>query len=97
MKMLFQKRTYFGWAGLFIVPFLIAIAVHFNRGSAGAPKTPSRTAPDFYFGIIAANGLYVAIAALFALSCLLLPLLAAVSGSQTACRPRPKRVPCAPP
>jgi ABC-2 type transport system permease protein len=83
IKVLFQKRTYFGWAGLFIVPFLMAIAVHFNSdGSAGRPGAQQDPA-GFYFSIISANGLYVAIASLFALAVSLLPLIAAVSGSQT--------------
>ncbi len=81
-KLLYQKRTYFGWAGLFVVPFLIAIAVHFSPGP-GMHANGQQNPADFYFGVIAVNGLYVAIAALTALSVFLLPLLAAVSGSQT--------------
>jgi len=80
LKILFQKRTYFGWAGLFVVPFIIATAVYFHPG--GGPGR-HQEAGDFYFSIITANGLYVAIASLLALSVFLLPLLAAVSGSQT--------------
>jgi ABC-2 type transport system permease protein len=82
MKVLFQKRTYFGWAGIFIVPFVIAIAIYFNNGPVGPPDAQENGA-DLYFGILAANGLYLGIVALAALSTFLLPLLAAVSGSQT--------------
>jgi len=81
-KILFQKRTYFGWAGLLLVPFLVSIAVHFSPGTRGHGDF-GQTGGDFYFGIIAANGLYVAIGSLFALSAFLLPLLAAMAGSQT--------------
>ncbi len=80
IKILLQKRTYFGWAGLFVVPFIIATAVYFHPG--GGPAR-NEDAGDFYFNIVTTNGLYVAIAALLALSVFLLPLLAAVSGSQT--------------
>ena len=80
IKILFQKRTYFGWAGLFVVPFIIATAVYFSPG--GGPGRQQEVG-DFYFSIITSNGLYVAIASLLALSVFLLPLLAAMSGSQT--------------
>lgn len=79
LKILFQKRTYFGWAGLFIVPFLITAAL---RLSDGGPPDPDQGGPQF-FDLIRLNGSYVALASLFALSTFLLPLLAAMSGSQT--------------
>jgi ABC-2 type transport system permease protein len=82
-KVLFQKRTYFGWAGLFIVPFLIAIAVHFNSDGSSGGAAGEQDPAGFYFSIVFANGLYVAIGALFALAVSLLPLIAAVAGSQT--------------
>ena len=81
VKVLLQKRTYFGWAGLFVLPFIVSVAVHFSAERRGPVDT--QNGADFYFGIITANGLYVAIASLFALSAFLLPLLAAMSGSQT--------------
>jgi ABC-2 type transport system permease protein len=79
LKILFQKRTYFGWAGLFIVPFLITGAL---RLSSGGPPDPDQGGPQF-FDLIRTNGSYVAVASLFALVTFLLPLLAAMSGSQT--------------
>ena len=34
-KTLFQKRTYIGWAGLFLVPWLITLAFRFSSGGPG--------------------------------------------------------------
>jgi ABC-2 type transport system permease protein len=82
VKLLYQKRTYFGWAGLFVVPFLMAIPIYFHQGNAARPNAQAE-AGEFYFAIMAGNGLYVAIGSLVALSLFLLPLLSAVSGSQT--------------
>lgn len=81
IKILLQKRTYFGWIGLFVVPFIIATAIYFNPGDMG-PQDAQDSA-DLYFATVAQNGLYVAIVAAGALSVFLLPLLSAVSGSQT--------------
>jgi hypothetical protein len=39
-KTLFQKRTYIGWAGLFLVPFLITLAFRFS--GAGHPPGERR-------------------------------------------------------
>jgi ABC-2 type transport system permease protein len=85
VKILFQKRTYFGWVGLFLVPFLITIAMklsspHQGGGPVGGGQ---QTGPDFFFNLIESNGLYVAMGSLFALSVFLLPLLASMAGSQT--------------
>ncbi|NLE10617.1 MAG: ABC transporter permease subunit [Actinobacteria bacterium] len=79
VKILFQKRTYFGWAGLFLIPWLITIAM---RLSNEGPPPPGQGGPEFVF-LITSNGLYVALASLFALISFLLPLLASMSGSQT--------------
>ena len=78
-KILFQKRTYFGWAGLFVLPFLITVAL---RLSGEGPPPPEQGGPEFVY-LITSNGLYVAIASLFALVSFLLPLLASMAGSQT--------------
>jgi ABC-2 type transport system permease protein len=80
VKILFQKRTYFGWAGLFLIPWLITIAMRFSGD--GGPPPPEQGGPEFVF-LITSNGLYVALASLFALISFLLPLLASMSGSQT--------------
>ncbi len=78
VKLLFQKRTYFGWAGLFLIPFIITVAL---RLSTGGPPPAEQGGPEF-FDLIKDNGLLVAVASLFALVTFLLPLLAAMSGSQ---------------
>lgn len=79
LKILFQKRTYFGWTGLFLVPFLITVAM---RLSSGGPPSPEHGGPQF-INLIESNGLYVALGSLLALSTFLLPLLASMAGSQT--------------
>lgn len=82
VKTLFQKRTYLGWAGLFVVPFLIAIAFRF---SGGGPQGggPGADTGEQIFEQIRTNGIYVTMAALMALSAFLLPLLSSMSGSYT--------------
>lgn len=82
VKLRFQKRTYFGLTGLFLVPFIVSIAIRLSNGPSGHPGADQAGA-DFFFNQIATNGLYVALGTLFALSTFLLPLLAAMSGSQT--------------
>jgi ABC-2 type transport system permease protein len=82
VKILFQKRTYFGWAGLFVVPFLVTLAMRLSGGPHGHDD-PDSMGGEIFFSLIASNGLYVALGSLFALSAFLLPLLAAMSGSQT--------------
>jgi len=79
VKIFFQKRTYFGWAGLFAIPWLITVAMHFSNEG---PPPPDQGGPEFVY-LITSNGLYVALASLFALISFLLPLLASMSGSQT--------------
>jgi ABC-2 type transport system permease protein len=81
-KLLFQKRTYFGWIGLFLLPFLITVVMRFSGGDGG-PGGPEQQGGDLFFSLIKSNGLYVALGSLFAMSAFLLPLLASVSGSQT--------------
>jgi len=78
-KILFQKRTYFGWAGLFLIPFLLTAALRLSREG---PPGPEQGGPEF-FSFISSSGLYVPVASLFALVGFLLPLLAAMAGSQT--------------
>jgi len=79
VKILFQKRTYFGWVGLFLIPWLVTIAM---RLSNEGPPPPGEGGPQFVF-LITGNGLYVALASLLSLIGFLLPLLASMSGSQT--------------
>ncbi|MCL5735031.1 MAG: ABC transporter permease [Actinobacteria bacterium] len=82
LKTLFQKRTYIGWAGLFLVPFLITIAFRFSSGGPGSRGGQQDVGEQFFQGI-RTNGMYVSIAALLALATFLLPLLSSMSGSYT--------------
>ena len=82
-KLLFQRRTYFGWVGLFIVPFLITIAIRLSDGGGPQHGDPDQQGMDFFFNFIESNGLYIAVISLFALAAFLLPLLASMAGSQT--------------
>jgi len=79
LKILFQKRTYFGWVGLFLVPFIITVAM---RLSSEGPPDPAHGGP-YFIGLIKTNGLYVSVGSLLALVSFLLPLLASMAGSQT--------------
>lgn len=83
VKTLFQKRTYIGWGGLFIIPFLIMLAFRF---SSGGPHGQGGAAPDVgeqIFSQIRDNGLYLMVAALMAMATFFLPLLSSMSGSYT--------------
>ncbi|OFW60725.1 MAG: hypothetical protein A2133_03725 [Actinobacteria bacterium RBG_16_64_13] len=78
IKMLFQKRTYIGWAGLFVVPWLVSLAF---RLSSGGPHAEGTDPADTIMQLIRGNGIYVGLASLFALATFFLPLLASMSGS----------------
>lgn len=82
VKTLYQKRTYIGWAGLFLVPFIVTLAFRFSsagpRGGGGVADTG-----DQIFEQIRTNGTWVSVAVLMALATFLLPLLASMSGSYT--------------
>ncbi|MFH1833968.1 MAG: ABC transporter permease [bacterium] len=82
MKTLFQKRTYIGWAGLFLVPFLITLAFRFSSGGPDGRGGPP-DAGEQIFEQIRTNGMFVSMAALLALATFLLPLLSSMSGSYT--------------
>ncbi len=82
VKLRFQKRTYLGLAGLFVVPFLFSIAMRLATSPHGQPSG-GEEGGAFFLNELASNGLYVALGSLVALSTFLLPLLAAMSGSQT--------------
>ncbi len=82
-KTLFQKRTYIGWAGLFLVPWLITIAFRFSSGGPRGGGGGGQDQGAQIFDMVRSNGLFVALAALLALATFLLPLLASMSGSYT--------------
>jgi len=72
-KLLFQKRTYIGWAGLAAIPILVAVALNF--GGQGPQDEPGG-----FFALAADNGLLVPLAAISMLATFFLPLVAAMAG-----------------
>jgi ABC-2 type transport system permease protein len=83
VKTLFQKRTYIGWAGLFIIPWLITIAFRFASGGPGEQGGGSADQGEQFFELIRTNGMYVTVVALIAMATFFLPLLSSMSGSYT--------------
>ena len=84
MKTLYQKRTYLGWVGLFLVPFLITLAFRLTSGGPhGGGGEGGNDAGEQFFELIRTNGMYVVVASLLALSTFFLPLLSSMSGSYT--------------
>lgn len=75
IKVLFQRRTYFGWAGLLAVPLIMTLAL-----DLATKKPPPGEGPPFFSNIVN-NGIFVPLAAAAALSAFLLPLVAAMAGS----------------
>jgi ABC-2 type transport system permease protein len=74
-KLLFTWRTYVIWAGLVVIPFLIALALKLSATPGGHGEGGQ------FFARVLENGLYVPVATLFMLLFILLPLAAAVLGS----------------
>ncbi len=74
VKVLFQKRTYVGLAGLLAVPIIMTVALKLS-----VHRPPPGEGPPF-FSNIAGNGLFVPLAALGALQFFLLPLVSAMTG-----------------
>ena len=83
VKTLYQKRTYIGWAGLFLVPFLITLAFRFSNGGPQGGGGGGADVGEQFFEQIRTNGMYVTVASLLALATFLLPLLSSMSGSYT--------------
>jgi ABC-2 type transport system permease protein len=83
VKTLFQKRTYIGWGGLFIIPFLIMLAFRFSSGGPGGGGGGQPDIGEQIFTQIRGNGLYLMVAALLAMATFFLPLLSSMSGSYT--------------
>lgn len=75
VKVLFQRRTYVGWAGLLAIPFIMTIALRLSTEQPAPGHGPP------FFSSIASNGLFVPLAALAAMSFFLLPLVSAMTGS----------------
>jgi len=83
-KLLFQKRTYFGWVIFFLVPFVVSLAVYFGEGSGDSLdfSDTDRATAFFINRLISTNGLYVSVGSLALLGAFLLPMFAAMAGSQ---------------
>ena len=81
LKTLLQKRTYIGWGGLFVVPFIIALAVRFSHAGTGGGAGADTVAQIMQH--LRGNGIYVPIVILLMLPGFLLPLLASLVGSYT--------------
>jgi ABC-2 type transport system permease protein len=75
-KLIHQKRSYVGWAGLLAVPLLISLALYLNRNNHRRGDGPG--------GLISLakhEGLFMPVAAIFLLTGFLLPLLASMVGA----------------
>jgi ABC-2 type transport system permease protein len=84
-KLLYQKRTLFGWAGLLVLPFIIAIALSVQSGSPGGPHSPGGDSGGFASMInsVETNGLLLPVVVMGMLATFLIPLLASMAGAQT--------------
>ena len=83
VKTLFQKRTYIGWGGLFVIPFLIMLAFRFSNGGPGGNGGGPPDVGEMIFTQVRSNGIYLIVAALLAMATFFLPLLASMAGSYT--------------
>jgi ABC-2 type transport system permease protein len=81
-KLLFQKRTYIGWGGLFLLPFIFGLAFRLTSGSGPHGEGGDALGAMMMQGV-RTNGMYLGLLALFMLATFLLPLLASMAGSQT--------------
>lgn len=81
-KLLFQKRTYIGWGGLFLLPFIIGLAFRLTDGPGPHGDSGDALGKMMMQGV-KTNGLYLGLLALIMLATFLLPLLGSMSGSQT--------------
>jgi len=75
-KLLAQKRTYLGWAGLLAVPFLMVLALYLSNSD---PHGEGEGPP--FLDQVLNNGMFVPLSAIAALSFFLLPLLASMAGA----------------
>jgi len=79
-KVIFQKRTYIGWGGLFVVPFVVATAISLTSGPLHGNR---QDVMEILVSDMRSNGLYLPIVLLSMLGPFFIPLLAAVAGGQT--------------
>ena len=80
-KTLLQKRTYIGWGSLFVVPFIIVLAVRFSHAGTGGGASGDTV--EQIMQHLRGNGIYLPIVILVMLPGFLLPLLACLVGSYT--------------
>lgn len=81
IKILFQKRTLFGWVGLFVLPFIVAIALRFSGD--GGPGPHDQEAMAVFMSVLKTNGTMLPLVIMAMLAAFLLPLLACMAGAQT--------------
>jgi ABC-2 type transport system permease protein len=81
-KILYQRRTYIGWGGLFVLPFVLALAFRLVD-VAGAHKGSGDALSTMMMEGVKSNGLYLGLLTLAMLATFLLPLLGSISGTQT--------------
>jgi ABC-2 type transport system permease protein len=74
LKLLFQRRSYVIWAGFFLIPFLISLAL---KLAGSGPHGQGGQGPEFLSRVLS-NGMYVPLASIAALLPFLLPLAAAM-------------------
>jgi ABC-2 type transport system permease protein len=74
-KILYQRRTYVGWAGLLAVPLLIVLALDLSNSKPAPGEGPP------FFAQVTNNGIFVPLAAIGALSFFLFPLIASMAGA----------------
>ena len=77
VKIAHQRRTYVGWIGLVLVPVAVVAAAALEK-----PRPPDPGDPPFVTHV-SANGLLVALSALYALASFLLPIVAAMGGASS--------------
>jgi ABC-2 type transport system permease protein len=75
IKILSQRRTYIGWAGLLAVPILEVLALYLAHAKPAAGEGPPFLASAVH------NGLFVPLSAVGVLSFFLLPLLSSMAGA----------------
>lgn len=83
VKSLFQKRTYIGWGGMFIIPFLIMLGFRFASDPHGGPQGGQQDVGGFIFELVKSNGLFLIVATLSVMLIFFLPLFASMSGAYT--------------
>jgi ABC-2 type transport system permease protein len=75
VKILSQRRTYVGWAGLLAVPLLMVLALDLSGSKPAPGQGPA------FFSRIVGNGLFAPLVAIGALSLFLFPLVASMAGA----------------